>query len=235
MEPFRDPLLNNTENVLPECHNLALVIWYDVWNRQNSSTRLDLRDFPNHFAHVKNGRNFAAAIVKYEEPRATLLVFARGICVCVGTHSFEQARLVAQIHKTLMMDIRDPVSGGLKYEIRDMQMALTNRVATCSLGYCLDLEAIEQDYRSQVDYVPENFPGLSFRLTSHHARVCLVADTGNVIVIGSRDMASAIKAFHEISGILPRYRDETVPTNNKMKHVHRLVKRYNDVYFDSHG
>ncbi|MEM4296092.1 MAG: hypothetical protein QXI89_00865 [Candidatus Anstonellales archaeon] len=146
---------------------------------------LDLYRLPAKFRNVEyEPEQFPGAILKFNQPKATLLIFKNGKIVVVGCKdkkTIEEA--IIKAYKMLLpaatrifkrLDTKKP-----KYEI-------TNMVASADIGFELDLFKIAMDISADVEYEPEQFPGAILKLRDPNISI-LIFKNGKLIVAGARN------------------------------------------------
>lgn len=142
-------------------------------------------------ANYKKGR-FPGLILKNEDPKATILIFSTGKTVCTGARRIEDAR--EAIHKIIpmMCDIGITVD-------EDPEIVISNIVASVDLKSKLNLDAIAAGFGlDNVEYEPEMFPGLIYRLSEPKA-VVLFFGSGKLILTGCKNPEDADIAVDKIT------------------------------------
>jgi len=137
-------------------------------------------------------KQFPGLVLRTSEPKAAALVFRSGKIVCTGSKSVEDARrAVKQIVKMLK---------GIGISVIDEpDVKVQNIVASADLGTDLNLNAIAVGLGLEnVEYEPEQFPGLVYRLTDPRV-VVLIFGSGKMVVTGGKSPEDAQKAVEKIS------------------------------------
>ncbi|HIH91125.1 TPA: TATA-box-binding protein [Desulfurococcaceae archaeon] len=80
-------------------------------------------------------------------------------------------------------------------------MKIENIVATVSIDQNIDLEKIEKEFDSNVEYDPDQFPGLIFRLEEPRV-TALIFKSGKMVVTGAKSTQELITAVKKIFYIL---------------------------------
>ena len=124
-----------------------------------------------------NPENFPGVVYRTENPRAATLMFRSGKMVSTGASSVED------VHAALdgvFDDLRE-----LGIEIADEpEVTVQNVVASADLGQRLNLNAIAIGLGLEnVEYEPEQFPGLVYRLDEPSV-VVLLFGSGKMVVTG---------------------------------------------------
>jgi len=78
---------------------------------------------------------------------------------------------------------------------------IENIVATVSIDQNIDLEKIEQLFVGNVEYDPDQFPGLIFRLDEPRV-TALIFKSGKMVVTGAKSTQELIKAVRKIFYLL---------------------------------
>lgn len=127
---------------------------------------------------------FPGIVYRTQDPHAASLIFRSGKVVCTGANSVEK------VYEAL-----DSVFGTL----RDLGMAVTenpiieiqNIVTSGDFGQPLNLNAIAIGFGLEnVEYEPEQFPGLIYRLDNPNA-VVLLFGSGKTVITGGTDPEDA--------------------------------------------
>ncbi len=130
---------------------------------------------------------FPGLVYRMLKPKVAILLFSTGKVVCTGGKSVEQVReAVRNIAKTVA------AAGG---KVRDkLDIEIQNIVATADLKISFDLSMIATALLSEsVEYEPEQFPGLVYRLKEPKA-VILVFQSGKVVCTGTKTLEDATLA-----------------------------------------
>ena len=138
---------------------------------------------------------FHGIIYRLPDAPATALLFRTGEIICTGAPS------VAAVHEALagvfdqLRELGLPITD-------DPEIVIQNVVASGDLGVPLNLTAIAVELGlDNVEYEPEQFPGLIYRL-DEPAVVMLVFGTGKVVVTGGKRPADAVTAIETITSRL---------------------------------
>lgn len=161
----------------------------------NLGTELDL----NNLALTMNGSEyepeaFPGLIYRLKNPKSATLLFRSGKLVCTGSRNLAQ---VKQAIETVVSDVKKagiPITGIPKIEVQ-------NIVASADLGQTLNLNAIAISLGLEVvEYEPEQFPGLVYRLNEPKV-VILIFGSGKIVCTGARkpkDVEAAVKKITDI-------------------------------------
>jgi|HubBroStandDraft_2_1064218.scaffolds.fasta_scaffold86594_2 transcription initiation factor TFIID TATA-box-binding protein len=147
---------------------------------------------------------FPGLIYRMKDPKTAILLFHSGKVVCTGGKSSSQVeRSIATISAQLR-------KGGTKVE-RNPKIEIQNIVATSDLGSELDLNIVAVTLGlDRVEYEPEQFPGLVYRINEPRV-VLLLFSSGKMVCTGARrprDLALAVeKIRHELqsAGLLSQH------------------------------
>ncbi|RXK46758.1 TATA-box-binding protein [Halorientalis pallida] len=138
---------------------------------------------------------FPGIVYRTDEPDAVALIFRSGKIVCTGASSVDAARGCAETVFTRFesLDIRTPAAPGV---------TIQNIVSSGDLGTTLNLNAIAIGLGLQaVEYEPEQFPGLVYRLDDPDVALLLFG-SGKVVVTGGTDPADAPTALETVGSDL---------------------------------
>ncbi|MCK5772390.1 MAG: TATA-box-binding protein [Thermoplasmata archaeon] len=134
---------------------------------------------------------FPGLIYKLKEPKTALLVFTSGKLVCTG------AKTVEMVHEAVEK-VRKRFKG-IGIEIaKDPEIKVQNIVATSDLKNDINLNSIAITLGLEnVEYEPEQFPGLVYRIREPKA-VALLFTTGKVVCTGTKNVSDIKIALEKI-------------------------------------
>ncbi|KAA6402976.1 MAG: putative TATA-box-binding protein 1 [Streblomastix strix] len=166
------------------------------------STPVNLRAIATNAKNVEyNPKKFPAAILRYVDPKATVLIFESGKMVCNGSRSEEDARYACRrATKTIL---KCHPEGTLHVQFKDFK--IENLVASCDLKFPIRVEGLSQSCQENSTYEPEMFPGLIYRFPESKA-IILVFVSGKVVITGARSAAEIEQKFREIYPKLHQFR-----------------------------
>lgn len=135
--------------------------------------------------------NFPGLIYRTPDPHATSLIFRSGKIVCTGADSTADARECVDIVTSDLEDL------GINIELDPV--IVQNIVASGDLGESLNLNAIAIGLGLEsVEYEPEQFPGLVYRMDEPDA-VILLFGSGKCVITGTKDTDTSVNALETIS------------------------------------
>ncbi len=132
---------------------------------------------------------FPGLIYRVKDPKAALLLFRSGKIVCTGAKNIGQVRtaiekVIKLVEKTGISVIKEPV------------IVVQNIVASADLGQQLNLNSIAISLGlERVEYEPEQFPGLVYRLDEPKV-VLLIFGSGKIVCTGGKkpqDIEAAVE------------------------------------------
>lgn len=149
-----------------------------------------IMDLPN---TEYNPEQFPGLIMKIREPRASFLIFSSGKIVCTGTKSLEEVELAIEklIEYMKKVDIKIIIKPKIRVE---------NVVASSDIDMKLDLNEIAIKL-TNVEYEPEQFPGLVFKIHDETGATFLIFGNGKIVCTGTKsdkDVHIAIKNLMEV-------------------------------------
>ena len=136
---------------------------------------------------------FPGLIVHLTEPKTAVLLFSTGKLVCTGAKKPKE--IDDALHK-ICAKIKG--TGGILHETYDV--AIQNMVASADLKTKMNLTEIAQKMGLEnVEYEPEQFPGLIYRMESLHA-VMLLFGSGKLICTGviEKDIQAAVDSMTDM-------------------------------------
>ena len=138
---------------------------------------------------------FPGLIYRMKEPKTATLLFHSGKVVCTGARSSDQVRqavgyLTAQLRKLGISMDSEP------------EITVQNIVASSDLGQKINLNIIAITLGlERVEYEPEQFPGLVYRLDEPKV-VLLLFGSGKLVCTGARVPQDVEKAVDKITAEL---------------------------------
>jgi transcription initiation factor TFIID TATA-box-binding protein len=142
---------------------------------------LDLYALANKIKEIEyEPEQFPGAILKFKDPKASLLLFKNGKVVCVGCK--QRVLIERTIDKTIKM--LTPYAKRINNR-KKPKIDITNIVASANLGLELDLYKIAYKLKD-VEYEPEQFPGAILKFKEPKASLLLFKN-GKVICAGAKN------------------------------------------------
>ncbi|MCS7121053.1 MAG: TATA-box-binding protein [Archaeoglobaceae archaeon] len=137
-------------------------------------------------------KQFPGLVLRTKEPKAAALIFRSGKVVCTGSKSVDDARMAVKEIIKMLKEIGIEV-------IDEPDVRVQNIVASADLGVDLNLNAIAVGLGLEnIEYEPEQFPGLVYRLTNPKV-VVLIFGSGKMVVTGGKNPEDAKKAVEKIA------------------------------------
>ena len=144
---------------------------------------LDLKYVEAHLEDAKfTKKKFPGLVYRTKEPKAAFLIFRSGRVVCTGAKNEEDVRraidkLASELRK--LPDIGDKVPPHPEFKVQ-------NIVASADLKRELNIGAIVEALGLEcMEYEPEVFPGLVYRLDEPKTAI-LVFSSGRLVITGGR-------------------------------------------------
>jgi transcription initiation factor TFIID TATA-box-binding protein len=137
-------------------------------------------------------KQFPGLVLRTKEPKAAALIFRSGKVVCTGSKSVEDARRAVKQIVKIVGSLGIPV-------IDEPEVRVQNIVASADLGSDLNLNAIAVGLGLEnIEYEPEQFPGLVYRLRDPRV-VVLIFGSGKMVVTGGKNPEDAQRAVNKIA------------------------------------
>ena len=137
-------------------------------------------------------KQFPGLVLRIKEPKAAALVFRSGKVVCTGSKSVKDARRAIKQVVKIVGSFGIPV-------FEEPVVKVQNIVASADLGVDLNLNAIAIGLGLEnIEYEPEQFPGLVYRLKDPRV-VVLIFGSGKMVVTGGKKPEDAKRAVEKIS------------------------------------
>src|SRR5512136_120530 len=138
---------------------------------------------------------FPGLIYRLKEPKTAILLFRSGKVVCTGAKSLEQVKLAIEKVTKQMEKAGIHIKTEPKIEVQ-------NIVASSDLGQNINLNAIAISLGlERVEYEPEQFPGLVYRLDAPKV-VLLLFGSGKMVCTGARTPQDVEDAVDKITSAL---------------------------------
>ena len=140
-----------------------------------------------------NPAEFNGLSVKYDEDKIAVIVLGTGKIVCTGAKTFEDAE---NFIKKVINRIKK-VGFSIK---ADYQVKIENAIVTTDFNKEMHLSSISKGLMLQhVEYKPEDFPGLIYRMDDLQA-VLILFSSGKLVCTGAKsieDAKNAVKMMEE--------------------------------------
>ena len=135
---------------------------------------------------------FPGLIYRLKEPKTATLLFRSGKVVCTGAKSLDQVKLAIDKVTTQIRKAGISLDSEPKIEVQNM-------VASSDLGQKINLNVIAITLGlERVEYEPEQFPGLVYRLDEPKV-VLLLFGSGKLVCAGARIPQEIEKAVDKIT------------------------------------
>lgn len=141
-----------------------------------------------------NKQRFPGVVLRMQDPKIAALVFGSGKVVLTGAKSVENLNkgleYLVKLFKSLHIDIVD-----------NPTYSIQNIVTSADLGSRINLNKIAMSFNlDKIEYEPEQFPGLVYRLEDPKV-VVLLFGSGKLIITGGKtpdvDARRAVKKIYE--------------------------------------
>ena len=154
---------------------------------------LDLHKISNAIEELEyDPERFPGAICRVKKPKTAILFFRSGKIVCTGARNLEDVRSVID---TMMGRLREV---GVQAD-EHPDITVQNIVATTDLGVDLKLNAIAISLGlERVEYEPEQFPGLVYRVDEPKV-VALLFGSGKLVCTGAKKTEDIEQAVENIT------------------------------------
>ena len=145
-----------------------------------------------------NPDNFPGLVYRTQEPKAAALIFRSGKIVCTGASSVDDVHGAIDIVFDKLRDLGIPIDDS-------PEITVQNIVSSADLGESMNLNAIAIGLGLEdVEYEPEQFPGLVYRMDNPEV-VVLLFGSGKIVITGGQqpeDASAAVeKMIEELEGL----------------------------------
>ncbi len=142
-----------------------------------------------------NPDEFNGLSIKFDDLKIAAIILPNGKIVCTGAKKIEDAE---SIIKKLAKQVKN-----IGFEIeKNYEVKIENVIASTDLKQELHLASIANALVLQnVDYEPEKFPGLAYKM-EELCTVVLLFSPGKIVCTGAKSIEDAKKAINEMIGKL---------------------------------
>lgn len=138
-----------------------------------------------------NPDNFPGLVYRMTDPKAAALIFRSGKVVCTGAQSVDDVKAALDYVFDELRELGVEVTASPSIEIQ-------NIVSSADLGQTLNLNAIAIGLGLEnIEYEPEQFPGLVYRLDDPEV-VALLFGSGKLVITGGKQLEDAEQALTAI-------------------------------------
>jgi transcription initiation factor TFIID TATA-box-binding protein len=135
---------------------------------------------------------FPGLVYRIKEPKTAMLLFRSGKVVCTGAKTLDQVRTAIDLLVKQIEALGLPVT-------KKPEIIVQNIVASADLGSVINLSTIAISLSlEKVEYEPEQFPGLVYRLDSPKV-VVLLFGSGKMVCTGARKTEDVELAVEQIT------------------------------------
>ncbi len=135
---------------------------------------------------------FPGLVYRTQNPKSAALIFRSGKIVCTGAKSTDDVHESLHIVFDELRELSIPIDD-------DPEITVQNIVTSADLGKSLNLNAIAIGLGLEsIEYEPEQFPGLVYRLEEPDV-VALLFGSGKLVITGGKEPADAAEAVDVIT------------------------------------
>ena len=142
-----------------------------------------------------NPEQFPGLVIRLKTPKSSALLFTTGRVVCTGAKTMKEVK--ESIHKIMKLLERVKVKITIEPEIH-----VQNMVASGALGFALNLNDLVMKLRN-VEYEPEQFPGLVYKIKEPKASFLLFSN-GKIVCTGVKSRKEADDAVAKLEATLEK-------------------------------
>jgi len=137
---------------------------------------------------------FPGLVYRLNNPKTATLLFRSGKSNCTGAKNIEDVRKTIDIIADKLRKIGIDV-----YKKKDLEMVVQNMVAIADLGGDLNLNEVAVGLGLEnVEYEPEQFPGLVYRIKEPKVAMLLFG-SGKIVCAGARKIEDISIAVEKLS------------------------------------
>ena len=135
---------------------------------------------------------FPGLVYRMKTPKVAMLLFRSGKVVCTGGKTLED------VHTALELLVKQIAAAGMPVN-RKPEIVVQNIVASADLGCVINLSAVAISLSlEKVEYEPEQFPGLVYRLDDPKV-VMLIFGSGKVVCTGAKKVGDIELAVEQVT------------------------------------
>jgi len=153
---------------------------------------LDLTDISSRIKDAEyDKKRFPGVVLRMQNPKIATLLFGSGKIVLTGAKNVESLSQGLEILAEILRGFGIEITYKLTYRIQ-------NIVTSADLGIPINLNKIAVGFNlDRIEYEPEQFPGLVYRLEEPKV-VVLLFGSGKLIITGGKEMEDAKRAVTKI-------------------------------------
>jgi transcription initiation factor TFIID TATA-box-binding protein len=150
---------------------------------------IDLADFSEKTGNCElNKKRFPGAVFHIAEPKIACLIFSSGKIVITGVRNQEA------LEAGLGIVVSALKAAGIE-PLKEPRVAVTNIVCSYNLGRYINLNKLTVTLNLEsVEYEPEQFPGLVYRIKDPKI-VVLIFSSGKIILTGGKNLGDIQKGL----------------------------------------
>jgi transcription initiation factor TFIID TATA-box-binding protein len=150
---------------------------------------IDLAEFSSKVKNCElNNKRFPGAVYRIADPKIACLVFSSGKIVITGVRNDKALK------DGLAIVIKSLKDAGIK-PLREPKVAITNMVCSYNLDRYINLNKMAVTLNIEnVEYEPEQFPGLVYRIKDPKI-VVLIFSSGKIILTGGKTLDDVRKGL----------------------------------------
>jgi transcription initiation factor TFIID TATA-box-binding protein len=138
-----------------------------------------------------NKKRFPGVVIRISDPKLAILIFGSGKVVLTGAKSVESLDKGLEYLSNELRSLHITLYDELEYHVQ-------NIVTSADLGTSINLNKIAIGFNlEQIEYEPEQFPGLVYRLSDPKV-VVLLFRSGKLIITGGKTEEDAKRAVQNI-------------------------------------
>lgn len=156
----------------------------------------------------RKGSKFCSRRLKSRKPHSTTLVFPSGNQVIAGTNSQSEALLAHISFSVIIASMINAMPNAGDFKIQ-------NIVASCHVGYNIDIKKLASTKAHIFSWDPKLFPGARAKATDFSTSI-LIFSSGNGVITGAKCEKQLVDTFEWLYDILePFFLDESDPKKPK--------------------
>jgi len=137
---------------------------------------------------------FPGLVYRLNDPKTATLLFRSGKANCTGAKNVEDVKRTVEIIAEKLRKLGVEV-----YKNSDLKIVIQNIVAISDLGTELNLNEVAMGLGLEnVEYEPEQFPGLVYRISDPKVAMLLFG-SGKIVCTGARQTEDVSKAVEKLS------------------------------------
>jgi transcription initiation factor TFIID TATA-box-binding protein len=180
--------MSSKNKTIEESINKTKIKIENVVASASISDKLNIKDVSNILDGAEyEPEQFPGVIYRLRKPKVAILIFGSGKIVCTGAKTPDMVRIAVELLTQRLGDAGISV-------VKNPEITVQNMVATWDTGQAFNLSDLILSFgMERIEYEPEQFPGMVFRLDDPKV-VMLFFSSGKVVCTGAKSVEELERA-----------------------------------------